>query len=87
MQQSELRALLTDCVRLWGAEVRLEVEEDGIALEGAGGRFVLREALANQRPARWVLRLPDGRTRMLPSITAVLTTLRNGLVGGADAAE
>ena len=90
MQQSELRMLVSDCIRLWGVTARLTAEANGIAVDGAGGRFVLRPAVSDLRPVRWLLLLPDQRERALPSITAALTTLRNALInprGDADAAQ
>jgi hypothetical protein len=79
MQQAELRMLVADCLRLWNVPERVELEADGIEVATAGGKVLLRAARVEERPARWVLTEPDGRTRTLPSITATLSALRRAI--------
>lgn len=68
--------LLGDCLRLWGLTARLEPSGDGIAVSALRGRFVLCPAAKADRPVRWHLTWPSGRSRALPSIVAALSTLR-----------
>ena len=84
MTQAELHSLLRDCLVLWEVEARLESEEEGIVLTAPAGRFEIAALPADRHPARWQLQTPArtaaGRpARLHPSITALLSALRNEL--------
>ncbi len=81
MTDAELRALLLDCLSLWGIAGRVEARNDGIAVNGA---FVIQRASAEMRPVRWLLHRPGRGPRPAPSIGALLTALRNALVGDSS---
>jgi hypothetical protein len=81
---AELRALLIDCLALWGARERVVVSDDGATITTDDGDYLLQRAAPNMRPARWLLQTPARRTANRPpraalSIVALLTTLRNAL--------
>lgn len=79
MTQAELRNLLQDALELWDLSGRLEVTAAGISVSTASLTVVVQPALPVDHPVRWLLNLPNGRIRRLPSTTALLTTLRNVL--------
>ena len=90
LSDAELRALLLDCLTLWGVQGKIEAAEDGLAVIVQGARFKVRRAEADLRPARWFLQTPEreaaGRApRAVPAIGALLTSLRHalGAAGGA----
>ena len=68
---AELRALLVDCVRLWGVQDKVAAADDGWRI----GDCVVRRGVA---PMRWVVETP-ARTRAVPSVVALLTALRRAL--------
>jgi hypothetical protein len=81
---AELRALLLDCLKLWGIEGRLAAGADGWEIETAEGAFSIARADPDLRPARWFLQTPERRAaarppRAAPSIVAALSALRNNL--------
>jgi hypothetical protein len=81
---SELRALLLDCLTLWGAQGRIEATDTGLQITTGDGTYTLQRAASDMRPARWLLQTPARRTanrppRAAPSIVALLTALRNAL--------
>jgi len=88
MIDSELRALLLDCVALWGVDAGIAVGDEGMEIATKDGTWLVQRAAADERPVRWLLQTPERRTanrppRAAPSIVALLTALRNAL--GAEA--
>lgn len=84
MSDAELRALLMDCLSLWGVQGRVEAVEDGIVVSAADGGFMVQRAGPDLRPVRWFLQTPERArvgqpARAIPSIPALLTALRNAL--------
>jgi hypothetical protein len=84
MTDAELRALLLDCVALWGVEARIAVGAEGIEIAANDGTLRLQRAPADMRPIRWLLQTPERRAanrspRAVPSIVALLTALRSAL--------
>jgi hypothetical protein len=80
----ELRALLIDCVALWGLEARVSFCTDGVNITATDGTYLLHRAPPDMRPVRWLLHTPERRAsnrppRAAPSIVALLTALRNAL--------
>jgi hypothetical protein len=85
---SELRALLVDCLKVWGVQGRVMADGDGVTVGTDDGDFVLQRAAPEMHPARWLLQTPSRRAanrppRAAPSIVALLIALRNAL--GAEA--
>jgi hypothetical protein len=81
VKPAELRALLTDCLAVWGLVGRVEPTDDGVAITTAAGRCVLRPADPALRPVRWMIETPEriaaGRgARAAPSIVAALGVVR-----------
>ncbi|HSU06715.1 MAG TPA: hypothetical protein VLI93_14190 [Acetobacteraceae bacterium] len=84
MTDAELRALLIDCLALWGAAGRVEIGGAELVILAADARFGLRRATPDQHPVRWLLTIPAwqeaGRgPRAALSIAAVLTALRSAI--------
>jgi hypothetical protein len=85
----ELRALLMDCVTLWGVDARIAIApmdgiEIGVSAGIYAGTFLVQSAPRDMRPVRWFLQTPDRRAanrppRATPSIVALLTALRDAL--------
>ena len=83
MTLAEQRDLLRDCLRLWGVEGQVVVEDDRISVVTSAGAFTLT---GGDRTVRWFLKTPDRPLpRAAPSIVAALSRLRNalGAEGGA----
>jgi hypothetical protein len=81
---AELRALLVDCLTLWGVRGRVVVADHGLTISTDEGPFSLQRAAADMRPVRWFLQTPprlaaNRPPRALPSIVALLAALRNAL--------
>ena len=81
MTDAELRALLMNCLALWGVSGDVKAAPGVAEIGTPAGRFVLRHAAPDDRPARWFLHTPDreaaGRgPRTLPSIAAALSAIR-----------
>ena len=83
MTNAELRALLLDCLALWGVEGRVEAAEHGLQIAADAGTFQIERAPADMLPVRWLLHRPSRAPRVAPSIGALLTALRNALGAGA----
>ncbi|HEY6430537.1 MAG TPA: hypothetical protein VIZ17_01015 [Acetobacteraceae bacterium] len=87
MTEAELRALVADCVAVWGVGGRVAGAADGgVEVASATGRCVIRAAGMEERPARWYVEVPErvgaGRaSRGLPSVVAMLAALRRRLEG------
>ena len=86
MIQSELRALLLDCLTLWAVQGQVEPAGDGMAIETADGSFTVHPADPDLRPVRWFLQTPERVAahrppRAAPSVVALLSALRNALGG------
>ncbi len=84
MSDAELRALLLDCLTLWGVQGKVEAAEEGLAITVQATRFRVWQAGPALRPVRWFLQTPEreaaGRpARAVPAIGALLTALRNAL--------
>jgi hypothetical protein len=89
--QAELRALLLDCVALWGIDAKVAVASAGIAITADGATYCVEPAPPDMRPVRWLLQTPERRAanrppRAIPSIVALLSALRNALGGKGGAA-
>ena len=86
--RAELRALLIDCVALWGWKHHNR-RRRGIEIAAKPGTFLVQRAPTDMRPVRWLLQSPERAAanrppRALPSIVALLSALRNAL-GAASA--
>ncbi len=84
MTDAELRALLLDCLTLWGVRGRVEATDTGLTITIPDGTYDLQRAPLDMRPARWLLQTPARRAanrpaRATPSIVALLAALRNAL--------
>jgi hypothetical protein len=82
MTDAELRALLVDCLALWGVKGNVVAGAGPIEIATASGWFVLRRTGSADEPIRWLLHTPGreaaGRgPRALPSIVAALSALRS----------
>ena len=91
MTQAELRALLSDCVALWGIEAKVAVAAAGSAVTANNGTYVVEPAPSDMRPVRWLLQTPERRAadrppRAAPSIVALLSALRKALGGDGGVA-
>jgi len=85
---AELRALLMDCLALWGVGGRVAAGAEGMQIATDRGVYLVQRAPPDMRPVRWLLQTPERRAaarppRVAPSIVALLTALRNAL--GAEA--
>ena len=83
---AELRALLIDCLTLWGVPGRVTADDDRVTVTTDEGDFSLQPAAPDMRPVRWLLQTPTRQAtnrppRAAPSIVALLTALRNALGG------
>jgi hypothetical protein len=65
---AELRALLADCLKLWDMPGEVTAEDNGLRV----GACVVRRG---PPPMRWIVETP-ARTRAVPSVVALLSTLR-----------
>ncbi|MEJ0016253.1 MAG: hypothetical protein WDN25_06740 [Acetobacteraceae bacterium] len=84
MTDSELRALLLDCLALWDRPGQVTAMAHGLEIIVGQERFHLQRAPAEMRPVRWLLQTPKRRAaarppRALPSVVALLAALRNAL--------
>ena len=75
ISDAALRNLLQDCLALWGIAGSVEAGPDGLDIVTAAARCGIRRGPA---PTRWFLATPS-RTRPVPSITVLLSGLRNAL--------
>jgi hypothetical protein len=87
LSDAELRALLLDCLLLWGVDGRVRVDADAVVIERADGLYTVRRAAPELRPVRWFLQTPERQQanrppRAVPSIVALLSALRNQTGGG-----
>jgi hypothetical protein len=78
LTDAELRALLVDCLALWGVVGRVSACREGIEITGSDGPLVVQ---------RWLLQTPERRganrpARAVPSIVALLSALRGALGKG-----
>jgi hypothetical protein len=83
MTDAELRALLLDCLALWGVKGRVEALDTSMQVIVNLTTLRIECAPADMRPVRWLLHRPGRPPRVAPSIGALLTALRNAL--GAEA--
>ena len=84
MNDAELRALLLDCLALWGINGKITPAESGMDIMTPDGTYFLQRAAPEIRPVRWLLHTPARRSagrppRAAPSIGAMLSALRNAL--------
>ena len=79
MTDAELRALLLDCLSLWGLNGRVEALDTGMQIIVDTTALRIERAPADMRPVRWLLHRPNRQPRVAPSIGALLTALRNAL--------
>ena len=89
LTDAELRALLLDCVALWGVEARITAGAEESRSPRSPALFLVQRAPTDMRPVRWLLQSPERAAanrppRALPSIVALLSALRNAL-GAASA--
>ena len=85
---AQVRALLVDCLALWGVSGRVTTDSCGVTITTDEGIFSLQPAPTDLHPVRWFLRTPEREIanrppRALPSIVASLSALRNALGGEA----
>ena len=83
MNDAELRALLLDCLALWGVKGRVEALDTSMQIIVDTTTLEIERASADMLPVRWLLHRPNRPARVAPSIVALLTALRNAL--GAEA--
>jgi hypothetical protein len=82
LTDAELRMLLIDCLRLWGVEGRISVNEGAIEIATPSATLRVQRAPRDMLPVRWLLHRSASRPpRVAPSIVALLTALRNALGG------
>jgi len=79
--EAELRALLADCLALWGVAGQAAATGDGVAIEAAAGTVRIAPADPALRPVRWFVETPErsaaGRPpRAVASIAAALGVVR-----------
>ncbi|HTI83708.1 MAG TPA: hypothetical protein VL614_24920 [Acetobacteraceae bacterium] len=79
MTNAELRALLLDCLALWGVAARVDAADTGLRIIADTTTLRVEPAPADMRPVRWLLHRPNRPPRVAPSIGALLTALRNAL--------
>jgi hypothetical protein len=84
MTDAELRALLIDCLALWGVRGCVALENDAMTIGTGDGVYLVQRAAPDMHPTRWFLQTPArqaaGRApRATPSIVALLSGLRNAL--------
>jgi hypothetical protein len=79
MTNAELRALLLDCLALWGLHGRVEALDTSLRIIVDTTTLRIERAPLDMRPVRWLLHRPDRPPRVAPSIGALLTALRNAL--------
>ena len=90
MTDAQLRVLLLDCLKLWVVKGKVTVRDSDLAIETAGGAFIVARAAPDLRPLRWFYQTPEraaaGRpARAAPSVVALLSGLRNAMEGaGGD---
>lgn len=78
--RAALRALLQDCLLLWGVDGQARWDGGDLSLTAAGRRVAVRPAGVAERPARWFLQAGDSaRLRPCLSITGLLTAVRAAL--------
>jgi G3E family GTPase len=78
--RAALRALLRDCLLLWGVDGQARWDGGDLLLTTAGQQVTIRRAGAADRPVRWLLQAGDAaRLRPCLSITGLLTALRAAL--------
>jgi hypothetical protein len=87
---SQLRALLLDCLKLWEVEGKITAGDTGLIIQTPLGPFTVERADPDLRPARWLYQTPERAAaqrppRAVPSIVALLSALRNAMGGtGGD---
>ncbi len=79
MTDAEFRALLLDCLALWGLKGRVEAHDTGMQVTVDTITLQVERAPAEMRPVRWLLHRRNRPPRVAPSIGALLTALRNAL--------
>src|SRR4051812_9591092 len=82
MTDAELRALLNDCITLWGIDGRVTATDAGIQIITSDGNYTLQPAPSDVRPVRWFLQTPPRRAagppqRAAPSTVTARAALRN----------
>jgi hypothetical protein len=78
---AELRALLLDCLKLWGLAGSVTAGGDGLLITTETTSCAVRRGAA---PARWWLETP-ARRRPAASVVALLSALRHALGGDGGA--
>ena len=81
MTDAELRALLADCLVLWGVAGRATATGDGVVIAAAAGIVRIAPADPALRPVRWFVETPERRAsgrapRAAASIAAALGVVR-----------
>ena len=84
MTDAELRALLLDCLRLWGVAGRVAATDAGMVVNAGDTACILARADPTRRPVRWLLTTPARASRPLPSIVAALAALRDAIGRNSD---
>ncbi|WP_158932217.1 hypothetical protein [Acidisphaera sp. S103] len=86
MTDSQLRALLLDCLKLWEIEGKITAADPGLLIQTPFGSFTVTRADPDLRPVRWFYQTPERAAaqrppRPVPSIVALLSALRNAMGG------
>ena len=81
MTDAELRALLADCLALWGVAGQAAATGGGVVIETAAGMVRIAPADPALRPVRWFVETPERRAsgrapRAAASIAAALGVTR-----------
>jgi len=72
--------LLIDCLSLWGVDGRVSVNNEAIEIATSSITLRVQRAPRDMLPVRWLLHRSANRPpRVVPSIVALLTAVRNAL--------
>ncbi len=87
MTDAELRALLADCLALWGVAGRAAATADGVVIEAAAGMVRIAPADPALRPVRWFVQTPERIAAGRPPRAAASIAAALGVVRAAVAAQ
>ena len=85
MTQSELCALIRDCLLLWDIGGTVSPSDaSGAVIDAASGLYSIEPAAPDDRPVRWYWQSPERTAahrppRAAPSVVSALSGLRNAL--------
>jgi hypothetical protein len=71
-------------MRLWQVDATVTGVAEGVEIVATDGTFLVQRSPREMRPVRWLLQTPERRAaarppRAVPSIVALLASLRNAL--------